>query len=211
MTDILKKLEEKFNPKSWNGNESFSHFTHTGINLIDEINNLDPDLVIDVGCGPNRFKGHIKNLIGFDQEPFPFADIHMSIDDINFRSESADAVLALGSIQFGKSATVEKYLSKIISWVKPGGFIVMRVMNEKYLPLLTQSIKFQEIYFLWNKELIKYYTEYFNLELCNGPNTENVLDINGKIKISRISWWWKKSGNRQKYSINPLTCYISNR
>jgi hypothetical protein len=77
-------LKEKFEPTSWKGYEAFSQYKYAGMNLIKDINSLDPDLVIDAGCGHNRFKGHITNLIGFDQSPFPYIDIMASFDDINF-------------------------------------------------------------------------------------------------------------------------------
>jgi hypothetical protein len=56
-------LSKKFNPSKWDGYMAFQHYTHSGMNLIDDVNALDADLVIDVGCGHNRFKGHIQNLI----------------------------------------------------------------------------------------------------------------------------------------------------
>ena len=39
---------------------------YSGLALIDEVNNLKPRAVLDVGCGYNEFKGKIKNLIGID-------------------------------------------------------------------------------------------------------------------------------------------------
>ena len=41
-------------------------FKHSGDNLVDEINKLNPKLVIDAGCGINFLKGKIKNLIGYE-------------------------------------------------------------------------------------------------------------------------------------------------
>ena len=68
--DQQQRLNAKFDPKRWDGYMVFQHYTYSGLNLIEDVNALDPDLVIDVGCGHNRFKGHIKNLIGFDPQPF---------------------------------------------------------------------------------------------------------------------------------------------
>jgi len=68
MEDALTNtLKNKFDPKNWVGFAAFKNYKYSGENLIDEVNQLDPDLVIDVGCGHNRFKGRIKNLIGFDR------------------------------------------------------------------------------------------------------------------------------------------------
>jgi hypothetical protein len=96
-----ERLNAKFNPEKWDGYLAFKNYIHSGINLIEDVNALEPDLVIDVGCGHNRFKGHIKNLIGFDPQPFPMIDLQSDIEGINFRPECADVLLILGSIQFG--------------------------------------------------------------------------------------------------------------
>ena len=37
-------------------------FKHSGKNWINQINKLNPSLVIDAGCGENFFKGKIKNF-----------------------------------------------------------------------------------------------------------------------------------------------------
>ena len=39
---------------------------HSGLQLIDEVNNLRPRNVLDVGCGYNEFKGKINFLTGID-------------------------------------------------------------------------------------------------------------------------------------------------
>ena len=39
---------------------------YSGVQLINEVNNLKPRAVLDVGCGYNEFKGKINNLIGID-------------------------------------------------------------------------------------------------------------------------------------------------
>ena len=41
-------------------------FKYSGLAIIDEVNAMNPDNVIDIGCGYNEFKGKIKNLIGID-------------------------------------------------------------------------------------------------------------------------------------------------
>ena len=39
---------------------------YSGVQLIDEVNNLKPRAVLDVGCGYNEFKGKTHNVIGMD-------------------------------------------------------------------------------------------------------------------------------------------------
>jgi len=191
-----ERLAAKFNPERWDGYVAFQHYKHSGINLIEEINSLDPDLVIDVGCGHNRFKGHIKNLIGFDQQPFPMADLHSTIQEINFRPECADVLLILGSIQFGSKENVYKDFEKAVSWLKPGGHIVMRTLYE----FKEEELPYSDVHYVWTDDDIKYLQEKHNLIMTKGPY------IDKAPKSSRLVWWWKKMGELTKYSIDPITC-----
>jgi hypothetical protein len=127
-TDIYYSsiLVRRYNPKKWKGD---AYQKNAKLDeLYDRINSLNPSLVIDAGCGRNSHKSQIKNLIGFDASPFPEVDICCPISEAPFEPESADAVLCLGSVQFiGRNYIIEN-MDKIISWVKPGGLIEMRVM-----------------------------------------------------------------------------------
>ena len=59
---IDQKAQDDFYRNVWQSNIHL--FKHSGKNLVDEINDLKPELVIDAGCGINFLKGKIKNLIG---------------------------------------------------------------------------------------------------------------------------------------------------
>ena len=41
-------------------------FKYSGLTIIDEVNDMLPANVIDIGCGYNEFKGKINNLVGVD-------------------------------------------------------------------------------------------------------------------------------------------------
>ena len=71
--------------------------TKSGKQLISKI--ASSELVLDVGCGTNPFKGIIPNLTGIDPA-FDQADYKISIDDFE-TSERYDVALCLGSINFG--------------------------------------------------------------------------------------------------------------
>jgi hypothetical protein len=189
-------LSKKFNPVKWDGYMAFQHYTHSGMNLIDDINALDADLVIDVGCGHNRFKGHIKNLIGFDPQPFPMADIQSDIASINFRPESADVLLVLGSIQFGTRENVKQNLDKVVTWLKPGGYIVMRTLYQ----FNTKEIPYADVHYAWTDNDIEEFGSSNNLTMIKGPFVDQAP------KSSRLVWWWQKEGTLKKYSIDPITC-----
>jgi hypothetical protein len=190
------RLNAKFNPKRWDGYMAFQHYTHSGMNLIEEVNALDPDLVIDVGCGHNRFKGHIKNLIGFDPQPFPMIDLQSDILSINFRPESADVLLVLGSIQFGTREFVKENLDKVVTWLKPGGYIVMRTLYE----FKEEELPFSDVHYVWNDQDIKEFGDANNLVMIKGPFVDKAP------KSSRLVWWWQKPGELKRYSIDPVSC-----
>jgi len=208
---MKEQIANHFEPDKWKGHAAFMHYKHTGKNLIQEINALDPDLVIDAGCGHNRFKGHINNLIGFDSEPFPYVDIVDSIENINFREGCADAILALGSLQFGDREFVKKQTAKVASWLKPGGFLVMRTMNDW---LKDTEYPFWDHQYKWTKEDVEEIGLELNLELHKGIFTEWVPEKTKdgpKWKSTRLAWWWQKPGIRQKFSIDPISCEINER
>lgn len=189
-------LAKKFNPSTWDGFMAFQYYTHSGMNLIDDVNSLDADLVIDVGCGHNRFKGHIKNLIGFDSQPFPMADLQSDIASINFRPESADVLLVLGSIQFGTRENVKQNLDKVVTWLKPGGYIVMRTLYQ----FDTSTIPYADVHYVWTDKDIEEFGSSNKLTMIKGPFVDQAP------KSSRLVWWWQKEGELKKYSIDPLTC-----
>lgn len=206
--DLRASLEDKFRPSNWTGFNAFKHYKYSGLNLIDEVNALDPDLVLDIGCGHNRFKGHIKNLIGFDQEPFPYADLQMPIEQANFRKESVDVAMALGSIQFGSRELVEMQMDRVVSWVKPGGFIVMRVMQDHFGKT---PYPHQDAHYIWTEKDLSELTAKYDFEITKGPFLEEVLNKEGIVTSTRLVWWWKKPGDLKKYSIDPITCKIEER
>ena len=89
---------------------SIECYEHSGYTLVDYINNQKPSSVLDIGCGYNRFKGKINNLVGID--PYnDAADIKVSIEDYN--TVPYDIVMCLGSINFGDEKTIDNQLEKI--------------------------------------------------------------------------------------------------
>ena len=156
-------LPKKYNPDEWWGD---SYQENAGFEeMYARINALNPTLVIDAGCGRNNHKAHIKNLIGFDASPFTEVDIHCPILEAPFETETADAVLALGSVQYISREYILANMEKIISWVKPGGLIEIRVKFNN-----TFSQEYHKVYdkdvvrYLWDDELRNEITKKYNLE-----------------------------------------------
>ncbi len=178
------------------------------LEMYERINSLNPSLVIDAGCGDNLHKHKIKNLIGFD--PFlepehrfpntPGPDFKSSILDANFELESADAVLALGSINFISYEYIQQNFEKIYSWVKPNGLIEFKT-HDGFSSLITRTDKnFHKKWGIWSREMIDYFTKTYNLDYVVEPEvflfeSENDQDAQnrwGKDSNYKKFWTWIK-------------------
>lgn len=161
-------LPNRYKPGWWRG---FHFQENAGLEeMYARVNALNPTLVIDAGCGRNKHKSYIKNLIGFDASPYPEVDINCPILEAPFEPSCADAVLALGSIQYISKDYILSNIDKIISWVKPGGIIEMRVMldddnSKKYHALYDKDA----LRFPWSNELREEITKAYNLEYFIEP------------------------------------------
>lgn len=172
-------LAKKFNPETWDGDKFQKD---AGLKeMYQRINSMNPTLVIDAGCGRNIHKNHIKNLIGFDPSPFPGIDFKATILEAEFEKESADAVLALGSVQFIDRDYIYENMDKIFSWVKPHGIIEMRVATEQFA---SRRIG----HFFWTEDMIDYLTEKYDLSFYIKP-----VIYDSYAYGLRRKWTWKKS------------------
>ena len=100
---ILRFFSEIWKPRT-------GDYEHTGWELADEINKLNPEKVLDVGCGYHPFKGRIQNIIGID----PYnncADYEVDILEYKVKPESHDVIIALGSINFNSKDEIETRFS----------------------------------------------------------------------------------------------------
>ena len=100
-------------------------YKYSGLDIIDEVNALEPTSVLDLGCGYNEFKGKINNVTGVD----PFndrADHKCSILEYQ-PDEKYDITIVMGSINFGSSDKILGELENVVDMVKSGGFLYFRV------------------------------------------------------------------------------------
>jgi hypothetical protein len=112
---------------------------YEGNNLISTINELNPKLVLDLGCGYNKYKGLIKGVVGIDgYDSNSAVDIKDTIlnvyNDRIFEPSSADAIICFGcgtlgnGGEFGGELLSEKEhqeLEAIRNWSKNGAIIAM--------------------------------------------------------------------------------------
>ena len=93
---IDDKVLARYFSEVWQPN--MKKFKYSGLKLIDEVNNLKPRRVLDIGCGYHEFKNKIHNIVGID----PYnkkADYQVKLLDYH-PEEKFDVTLALGSINF---------------------------------------------------------------------------------------------------------------
>ena len=192
-----RNMQEVFNPKTWKvGKESW--LTTRGQKIVDDINAMDTDLVIDAGCGRNVFKGKIKNLVGFDIVDFPNVDFVSSIQDAEFENESADVVLALGSVQFGNKTDVYEDVAKLVSWVKPGGILIFRNRTDSNsVPYSAKNLRQRfklDIQYWWTKDDVNFLSEKHNLSIIGGPHIQERPCGRGNEFITQMLFWrWRKN------------------
>jgi SAM-dependent methyltransferase len=144
----VARLKEHFT--RW---RDFLHcYRYSGYALVDRVRALAPDasLVLDVGCGYNRFKGRLANLIGCDIVN-PKADLVMDLMELPFREGSADCILALGSINFFSREHVTRQIRFLRSLLKPGGHLLFRGNPGEYGIVDRQEV----VLFPWSPQAIR--------------------------------------------------------
>jgi hypothetical protein len=149
------------------------------LNIIQKYFPTGLEKLVDVGCGHNWYKKNYPNLWGFDFVYYKTADEIISIEDATFDKNSVDGVIAFGALH-GEKEDIESELLKIISWVKPDGYLIL--MGQKNIIDYNYFIKDPVS---WNNKTINRYTEKYNLAL------EHIQPIENKNKDRNI-WVWKK-------------------
>ena len=162
--DLHVMILETYFGKYWKA--PTTSFEHSGERLIEKINQLNPQSVLDIGCGHNPYKGRIQNLLGVD----PFndkADIKMTIHDYYTanKDKQFDVVMALGSINYGSKEKILYEVDLVDKMTKPGGYQFWRVNpghnhNNKEFPL-ADLIDF----FPWDKEFVYKIAEIYGYEV----------------------------------------------
>ena len=135
---------------------------HSGLALIDQINDMKPRAVLDVGCGYNEFKGKI--------DPYNNRADH-EIDLMDYRPNTKfDIILALGSINFGGRNKIIAEVSKCVNMLEDGGMIFFRV-NPGVQHDKTEA-RWIEFY-AWNVPFIIELAEMYNLKVLDIRDDSN--------------------------------------
>lgn len=123
MDNDTAELKKFFDRSTWPS--SMQEWKWSGFNLVQEVSELRPRFVLDVGCGHNEFKGRIPNLVGIDIAN-EAADWVCDMLDAPIAPRSVDVILALGSVNFGSADDIDARLVRLASWLTPTGRLIMR-------------------------------------------------------------------------------------
>lgn len=149
---ILRFFSEIWKPRT-------GDYEHTGWELAEEVNKLNPKNVLDVGCGYHPFKGRIQNLIGID----PYnncADYEVDILDYKVKPGSHDVIIALGSINFNSRDEIEARFAHCVNLLAAGGKFFLRAN-----PGITHKTGPYVEIFNWTFEVVNEFAEKYNLKL----------------------------------------------
>lgn len=148
---ILRFFSEIWKPRT-------GDYEHTGWELAEEINKLNPERVLDVGCGYHPFKGRIHNLVGID----PYNNCaDYEVDILEYKvNHHYDVIMALGSINFNSRDDIEARFSHCVNLLKPGGKFYLRAN-----PGITHKTGPYVDIFPWTFQVANEFAEKYNLHL----------------------------------------------
>jgi SAM-dependent methyltransferase len=150
----------KYFSKYWQND--MKKWKYSGLTLINEVNNLKPRAVLDVGCGYNEFKGRINNIIGID----PYndkADLRVGTLDY-ITDQKFDVILCLGSVNFGNRDKIIAEVSRCVKLLADNGTMFFRV--NPGLSHDKPEADWIEFY-AWNVPFIIELSEKFNLKILD--------------------------------------------
>lgn len=178
-------------------NDHINKYERCGDETIRFVNARKPLVALDLGCGNNVYKPFIPNLVGIDIANVN-ADINADISKLDYADNSVDAILALGSINFGDESTIRQQLSEVNRVLKPGAVAIFRGNESNQHP-----------YYGWNERTINYWAREFKFVITYKPVHIHKLDVwgkpllknrkdkrtlNGEIRSNiRLYWHYSKS------------------
>ena len=150
----------KYFSKYWQND--MKKWKYSGLALINEVNNLKPRAVLDVGCGYNEFKGRINNIIGID--PYN-KNADLQVGTLDYKTDQKfDVILCLGSVNFGSRDKIIAEVERCEKLLADGGTMFFRV--NPGLPHDKPEADWIEFY-AWNVPFIIELSEKFNLKILD--------------------------------------------
>lgn len=126
VADLANDIDYNYAARFWGSiwQPKTDIYQYTGWGIVDEILKREPKKVLDVGCGFNQFKQRIPNLVGLDKYNNS-ADYMVDVLEYNV-DDQYDAVMVLGSINFGEYEDIAVRFKKVFELTSPGGRIYVR-------------------------------------------------------------------------------------
>lgn len=166
--ELSKKIKEYYENNSWLGKyqDTIQYFNQSGYDIVNRIG--DDDIVLDVGCGVNPFKGRIRNLHGIDIADIG-ADQVIAIEDFTFHKKF-DIALVFGSINYGDDALIDKQISRVVDVMKETSRIYWRC-NRGNRGVKTAD-EHEDLLYPWTLKRQLYYAEKYGFEITEvGPDS----------------------------------------
>ena len=158
LKDITDELSERyihrFFAEIWKPRTN--DYDYTGWLLADEVNQLNPKSVLDVGCGYHPFKGRINNIVGID----PYNNCADYMVDILDYVGVQDVIIALGSINFNSRDEIEGRFKKCVDTLETDGKFYLRAN-----PGITHKTGPYVDIFPWSFAIVKEFADKYNLKL----------------------------------------------
>lgn len=165
---------------AWEPN--MEQYDYSGWALLDKI--PKDARVLDIGCGKNQFSEHFENLIGIDPS-FEEADFRCFLEDFAPSRiplpipQTFDAILCLGSINFGTYDDIVKQVERVVELLADDGTIYWRLNpGETHNRPEAAAIDF----FAWDMDTVIQMADKFNCRVM-----EMMWDRNNRIYAE-----WKK-------------------
>jgi len=168
----------------------------SGRGLAEEIAATDPELVIDLGCGANPFKGIIPNLIGMDLVKFPTSDLVRPIQDAMtiFKPNIADWVLILGPWGPTDEETHRSIIAQGVHLLKPSGTIVAHgdiTWTEERITRLGKEFSLEtSIDGIGTTDMRKMTRKHYNIQRKALQYRAKVRGIHEEDNPQRVVWRW---------------------
>jgi len=152
--DLSERYITRFFGEIWKPRTN--DYDYTGWGLVEQVNELNPNSVLDVGCGYHPFKGRINNLVGID--PYNNCADYM-VDVLDYVGKH-DVIIALGSINFNSRDEIEARFSKCVDLLETGGRFILRAN-----PGIAHKTGPYVDIFPWSFEIVKEFADKYNLKL----------------------------------------------
>ena len=172
-------------------NDNVWDVVKTGQLLLEKIQALDPQLILDVGCGNNEWKQHFgAKLTGID----PYnknADQSYDIMNYDYNMGKWDVVMCLGSINFGDEKTIENQVFRAVKLCKPGGKLFFRCN-----PGITHDNEHAQWidFYPWSEEKLRELADRFGCTV-NEVSWDHPEDSNPRWGNRLYSEWTKAAFN----------------